>query len=165
MDGAVILYGYFQLSEDGIGKMKKNMILIRDPYNFYLLRPCSIRDWHQYFGGLLCLPCRIDWSVSGKATKTLITQYKRVNRLYILCFYASFRQLYTKCQKLRDRNLRGERLNLLPANFLQALDSEERNSPDSLCDYERKPICGMKILEPKIITPKFEVEKTNSGKF
>merc|ERR1711860_289533 len=27
-------------------------------------RPCSIRDWHQYFGGLLCLPCRIDWSVS-----------------------------------------------------------------------------------------------------
>ena len=164
MDGAVILYGYFQLSEDGIGKMKKKLILIRDPYNFYLLRPYSIRDRHQYFVGLLRLPCRIDWSVSGKATKTLITQYKRENRLY-KCFCASFRQLYTKCQKLRDRNLRGERLNLLPANFLQALDSEERNSPDSLCDYERKPICGMNILEPKIITPKFEVEKTNSGKF
>ena len=84
----------------------------------------------------------------------------------------SFRQCYTKCQKLRDKNLRGERLNLLPTNFLQALDSEERISPDSLCDYESKPICGvckypdnsLNILEPKNITPKIDVEKTNSGK-
>ena len=54
---------------------------------FNLLRPCSIRDWHKYLGGLLRLPCPIDWSVSGKDTKTLIsgliTQYKRENRLYM----------------------------------------------------------------------------------
>ena len=89
-----------------------------------------------------------------------------------LSFIASqtfFRQLYTKCQFIRNRNVRGERLNLLPADFLQALDGEERQSEDP--PYERNvyynyPANSLFNLELKTVTKKLELERKGqaSGK-
>ena len=64
--------------------------------------------------------------------------------------------------------MRNERLELLPANFLQSLDVEDwRHSQDSL--YERSPDCevlksAQKSLKiDKNVSINFEQENSNSG--
>ena len=57
--------------------------------------------------------------------------------------------------------MRAERLNLLPANFLKALDGEERISEDPPYDYERNVYCiypDNSMLDLETFTKNLELE-------